>query len=76
VCGNRRDKKLFDDLLHPAHLAVRQPYFDAVRMSGGTGQQLFDYAARPLAGALVVLEDDVHGQAGTDVLAIMSIFCG
>jgi hypothetical protein len=71
-----RDKKLFDDLLHPAHLAVRQPHFDAVRMSGGTGQQLFDDATCSFAGALVVLEDDVHGQAGADVLAIFSTFCG
>ncbi|MDQ1282768.1 MAG: hypothetical protein QG666_557, partial [Euryarchaeota archaeon] len=68
-----RDKRLFDDHLHPAHLAVLQPHLDAVWMGWGTGQQFFDDAARPLAGALVVLEDDVHGQAGAYVFPMLSV---
>jgi len=31
-------RRLCHDLLHPAHLAVLQPNFDAVRMHGGIGQ--------------------------------------
>ena len=65
------------DLLHPADLPIGEADFDAVRVGGGFGQDVFDNAAREFAGALVLLEDDGDFHAGVDVFAIVSVgHCG
>jgi hypothetical protein len=50
---------LFDDLLNSADLAAFQADFDAVRMMRRFGQDVFDHAARPLAGALIGFQNDL-----------------
>src|SRR3954471_1931705 len=50
---------LFDDLLNSADLAAFQSDFDAVWMMRRFGQDVFDHAARPLAGALIGFQDDL-----------------
>jgi hypothetical protein len=66
-------EKLPDYLLNSAHLAALQPHLYAVGMVIGVGQYLFYYAASSFAGALVILQDHVHLQAGADVLAVFSV---
>jgi len=52
--------RLFNDLLHPAHLSILQPHFYAVRMVGRACQDFLDNPASPLACSLVFLEDDLN----------------
>jgi hypothetical protein len=39
-----------------------------VRVVRGIGQNVLDYTARALPGALVLLQDDLYFKAGLDVL--------
>src|SRR5215210_4933988 len=61
------------DHLHPPDRPARQAHLDPVRMSGRGGQDLLDDAPGPLAGRLVLLEDDLDGESGADVLSARSV---
>ena len=54
-------------------MSVLKPHLYAVRMVVGVGQDLLHYSASPLAGALILLQDDVHLKTGVDIFAILSI---
>ena len=70
------DLQLLHDLLYPAHLAVLQHYLYAVWMEGRAGEDRLHNSTHSFSCALVLLENDVHLQAGANVFAILSIFCG
>jgi len=46
------------DLLHPPDRPVYKADFYAMRMSGGTGQDVFYNALGQFAGGLILLQDD------------------
>jgi hypothetical protein len=63
----------FDDAFYPADLSIAQPHFDAVRMVARGGQYILNDAAGQATGALILLEDDVDVQPGSDIRAVFTI---
>lgn len=66
---------LFDNLLHPADLAVFQAHFDAVRVLRRVREDFRHYAAGAFARGLVLLEHDVHRLSGVNVSPVFSAAC-
>src|SRR2546423_8128341 len=60
--GGKSSAASFDDLLNSADLAAFKADFDAMRVMRRFGQDVFDDATRPLAGALVGFQDDLDRQ--------------
>ena len=64
---------LSDHILNSADFAGFQPDFDSMRMLWRFCQYLFDHAARPLAGALILLQDDFNAETGFNVFPVLTV---
>lgn len=67
---------LLQDLLHPAHLAVLKPHFDAMGVKRGAGEDGLYDPSRSLSAALVLLQDNLHLQAWPDIGTVHTALCG
>ncbi len=61
------------DLLHPSDLARLKPYLDPVWVGRRIGEDIFDDSFRELPGALVLLKNDCHFEAGFYVRAFCAV---
>ena len=57
---------LFYDLFYASNGAALQPDFDPMRMRWGFCENILHNAPGQFAGALILFQDDQHGQAGFD----------
>lgn len=60
---------LLHDTLNPAHLSILKPYFNAMRMRLGSGQDIADDAARKFSGRLIRFQNDIYRQSRPDLPA-------
>ena len=67
LSGCYHEIALYENFLYPPNVAAFQANFDAVRMFGRFGQQIFDNAFRQFAGALIFLQDNVNPLSGLDM---------
>jgi YgiT-type zinc finger domain-containing protein len=54
------------NFFYPPNCAAGQAHFDAMRMGGGVGQEVFDHALGQFAGGLVLFEYDTDALARFD----------
>src|SRR5882672_4174392 len=67
------DLAFIDNLLDSAHFAGFKTHFDAVRMIGGTGQDIFHDSARSFSSALILFLDDVDLKSGFYVFSVLAV---
>jgi len=53
-------------MLDATDLTIRQAHFDAVRVGGRTGQNIFDDPMCDFAAALILLEHNFYYRAGAE----------
>jgi hypothetical protein len=59
----------------PPDAAIAQPHFNAMRVTGGSGQNRLDPAAGQATAALVFFKHDLDFQTGVDVFTDASVQC-
>jgi len=60
-------------VLDATDLTIRQAHFDAVRVGGRTGQNIFDDPMCDFAAALILLQHNLYYRTGADVFAAASV---
>jgi hypothetical protein len=61
------------NLFHSPYFTAHQPYFDAVRMRRGLGEDISYDAVGEAARVLVLLQDDCDAQAASYVFALCRV---
>jgi hypothetical protein len=62
-----------DNLLDSAHFAGLKTHFDAMRMTGGTGQDILHDSSRSFSGALILFLDDVNLDPRFYIFSVLAV---
>lgn len=65
--------RVVEDLLDSADVSADEPHFDSVRMKRRSGEDVFDDTSSQLASCLICFQDDVHFDAASDVLSMLTV---
>lgn len=65
--------RISKNLLHPPNLSIFEPYFDSVRVMRRFRQNVADHAARSASCALVLLQDNLNRDSGTNIFSVLTI---